>query len=57
MAAMTEEPINERKEIERVDPMRLCAMWLDWIGLDWNGLGWIGLDLNDNVSVSASVSF
>lgn len=40
-----------------MDPMRLCAMWLDWIGLDWNGLGWIGLDLNDNVYVSASVSF
>ena len=39
-----------------MDPMRLCAMWLDWIGLDWNGLGWIGLDLNDNVYVSASVS-
>ena len=40
-----------------MDPMRLCAMWLDWIGLDWNGLGWIGLDLNDNVYVSAPVSF
>ena len=40
-----------------MDPMRLCAMWLGWIGLDWNGLGWIGLDLNDNVYVSASVSF
>ena len=40
-----------------MDSMRLCAMWLDWIGLDWNGLGWIGLDLNDNVYVSASVSF
>ena len=40
-----------------MDPMRLCAMWLDWIGLDWNGLGWIGLDLNDNVYVYVSVSF